>query len=155
MVKLDVTCLLGFLWCPSINTSSTWAQLSLVCNPFGHSCVSLTFLYTFSKNFSTLSEVSSQVSFYRLLFGCVSLCRKSGFSQRWLLILLLPPALPPHAAPSGREKYVSEIIQKYYLYTELIFFSFVLMLKILVFFFLKYFAFYVSTSSVMFSFGHH
>lgn len=153
MVKLDVTCLLGFLRCPSINTSSTFAQLSLVCHSFGHSCVSLTFLYTSLKNFSTLSDVSSQVSFYRLLFGCVSLCGESGFFQRRLLILLLPPALPPHSAPSDREKYVSEIIQKYYLYTELVFFSFVLMLRILNFF-LKCFAFYVSTSSVTFSFGH-
>ncbi|XP_054672986.1 NADH dehydrogenase [ubiquinone] flavoprotein 3, mitochondrial isoform X3 [Grus americana] len=48
-----------------------------------------------------------------MLFGCVSLCRESGFFQRWLPILLLPLALPPHTyhpaernvvAPQGSTK---------------------------------------------------
>lgn len=100
MVELNVTCLLGFLGCLNINTSSTFAQLSLVCHPFGHSRVSLTFLYASLKSSSILSNVSSRISFCRLLFGGVSLCRESGFFQRWLPILLLPPALPPHPVPS-------------------------------------------------------
>ena len=100
MVKLNVTCLLGFLGCLNINTSSAFAQLSLVCHPFGHSCVSLTLLCAALKNSSILSDVSSHIGFYRLLFGYVSLCRESGFFQKWLPILLLPPALPPLPAPS-------------------------------------------------------
>lgn len=61
------------------------------------------------------------------------------------------PSLPALHLPSSREKNVSEITQKYYLYSKLIFFSFVLTLRAL-YFFLKYVAFNFMCLSLLWCF---
>lgn len=110
MVKLNFPCLLDFLGC--FNTSSGFAQLSLVCPPFGHSCVSLT------SSMPLWRTLPSWVMLPHMLVspGCClagSVCAGNQISSKGgCPSSCLPlPFLSILHLPSGREKYVLAIIQ--------------------------------------------
>lgn len=141
MVKLNFPCLLDFLGCFNINTSSGFAQLSLVCPPFGHSCVSLTS--------STLlwRTLPSWVMLPHMLVspGCClagSVCAGNQTSSKGgCPSSCLPlPFLSILHLPSGREKYVLVIIQNTTCKLDTFYPLYFVTIKTLCFF-LKYFAF--------------